>query len=267
MKEEKGMSKGKRPAAPQSTPWIRWGGVLAGLALAGAIVWWVARPSEAESPAGEATTESVGPGPQPLDLGAGPSVESAARLDAPPESLASAGPDAVRGVDISNDPRLGDADAPVTIVEFSDFQCPHCADFHRNTFPALRTLYGDRVRWVFVNRFFSGAHPMAERAAMAAECAHRQGRFWEYADLVFRNQAELSPESLADHATSAALDADRFDQCLQSGETASEVAADQAEADRLNVDGTPTFFVNGHKILGAQTPAVFNQVIAPYFSR
>jgi protein-disulfide isomerase len=261
------MAKGKRPAEPESSPWIRWVGVLAGLALAGAIVWWVVRPSGAEPTSSVAGTEAVGPGPQPLDLGAGPSVESAARLNAPPESLASAGPDAAGGVDVSNDPRLGDADAPVTIVEFSDFQCPHCADFHKNTFPALRTLYGERVRWIFVNRFFPGGHPMAERAALAAECAHRQGKFWEYAELVFRNQAELSPALLADHAAAAGLDTERFERCLQVAETASEVAADQAEGERLKVDGTPTFFVNGHEILGAQPAAVFNQVIAPYFSR
>ncbi|HVR44751.1 MAG TPA: thioredoxin domain-containing protein [Thermoanaerobaculia bacterium] len=265
------MAKGRRPVEPQSTPWMRWGGVLVGLAIAGAIVWWVARPSGAETAGGEAGAtardEAGRLAPQPLDLSSGPSVEAAARLDAPAESLASAGPDAPSGIDISNDPRLGDSDAPVTIVEFSDFQCPHCADFHRSTFPALRTLYGDRVRWVFVNRFFAAAHPMAERAAIAAECANRQGGFWDYADLVFRNQAQLSPGMLVDTAEMVGLDMDAFRACVESGDTASEVAADQAEADRLGVDGTPTFFINGRKIVGAQPPAVFNQLIGPYFAQ
>lgn len=262
------MAKGKRPVEPQSAPWIRWVGVLAGLALAGAIVWWVARPSGAEEPAAGTETGAAGSTPQPLDLGAGgPTVESAALTDVPAESLVSAGPDAPSGVNISNDPRMGDPTSPVTIVEFSDFQCPHCADFHESTFPALRTLYGDRVRWVFVNRFFPAGHPMAEPAAIAAECAHRQGKFWEYSDLVFRNQEELSNGTLAEHGQAAGLDVTRFTQCVTGKETASEVAADQAEADRLGVDGTPTFYINGRKIVGAQPPGVFNEVIGPYFAQ
>lgn len=262
------MAGGKRPAEPQGSPWIRWAGVLVGLAIAGGIVWWVARPSGAEEADGEAPSEAGATDPQPLDLGAGPTVESAVLADVSPESLASAGPEAPEGINISNDPRLGDASAVVTIVEFSDFQCPHCADFHNNTFPALRRFYGDGVRWVFVNRFFSASHPMAERAAIAAECAGRQGKFWEYAELVFANQAELSPETLMEHGrATAGLDMAQFTQCVEARETASEVAADQAEAERLGVDGTPSFYINGRKILGAQPAGVFNQVIAPYFAR
>ena len=260
------MAKGKKPTQPQAKPLIRWGGILVGLALAAAIVWFVAKPSAGDLPTGD-TEQADGPGPQPLDLATGgPTVANAAALaDVPAESLASAGPAVPSGIDISNDPRLGAENARVTIVEFSDFQCPHCARFHEEIFPAIRSLYGDQIRWVFVNRFFSGGHPMAESAALAAECANRQDRFWQYADLVFEHQAELSRETLDGHAQSLGLDLVAFRQCLENREMASEVAADQAEGDRVGVDATPSFFVNGRKITGAQPVAVFNDILAPYF--
>lgn len=259
------MAKGKRPTEPQTKPWIRWGGVVVGLVIAGSIVWWATRstPQDETAPAPEAVE---GAGPRPLDLGAGPTVESASLADVPAESLASAGPDAPSGINVSNDPRLGDPDAPVTIVELSDFQCPYCARFHQETFPALRRLYGDRVRWVFVNRYFP-QHQHAERAAVASECAHRQGRFWEYADRLFAAQERLGEGAVMDSAEEIGLDMEAFRACVNGRETASEVAADMAEAQRLGVDGTPTFYVNGHRIVGAQPVGVFNQVIAPYFSQ
>lgn len=259
------MATGKRPVQPQTAPWIRYGGLAAGLALAAAIVWFVARPSGDD--VSTATSEEVaGAGPQPLSLGPdGPTVESAALVDVPPDSLVGAGPDIPGGIDVSNDPRMGSATAPVTIVEFSDFQCPFCGRFHNETFQALKSLYGDQIQWVFVNRFFSGPHPMAESAAIAAECANRQGRFWEYADLVFANQSTLSNGSLRGHAQSLGLDLNAFTSCFESRETASEVAADQAEGERVGIDATPSFFINGRKITGAQPIAVFNQVLAPYF--
>ncbi|HUE95414.1 MAG TPA: thioredoxin domain-containing protein, partial [Longimicrobiaceae bacterium] len=157
-------------------------------------------------------------------------------------------------------------DAPVTIVELSDFECPYCSRFHEETFPALRRLYGDRVQWIFVNRYFP-EHPSAERAAIAGECAHRQGRFWEYADLLFAGQERLGDGVIEDAAREIGLDMATFEACVNNRETAAEVAADQAEGDRLGVDGTPTFYVNGHMVLGAQPVSVFNQIIAPYFSR
>ena len=260
------MAKGKKPTQPQAKPWIRWGGVLVGLALAAAIVWFVAKPSAEELPTGD-TEEAAGPGPRPLDLAAGgPTVQNAAALaDVPAESLASAGPAVPSGIDISNDPRLGADNARVTIVEFSDFECPHCAVFHEEIFPALRSLYGDQIRWVFVNTFFSAGHPMAESAALAAECANQQGRFWQYADLVFKHQTELSRETLDGHAQSLGLDLVAFRQCLENREMASEVAADLAEGDRVGVDATPSFFVNGRKVTGAQPVAAFNEILAPYF--
>jgi len=257
------MVKGKRPTQSTATPWTRWVGVVVGLALVAGIVWWVATPTSEEVASDETTPEVAGP--QPLDVAGGPTRAEASIANVPPESLVSQGVDAARGVVISNDPRLGDADAPVVIVEFSDFQCPHCADFHVNTFPALRSLYGGRVRWYFVNRFFTAPHPHAEAAAIAAECANRQGKFWEYADQLFRRQEELGPDMLDQVAGQLGLDRAAFDQCRADPAVAEEVAADQAEGERMRVDGTPTFFVNGVQILGAQPVGVFNEAIQPYF--
>ena len=256
------MAKGKRPAEQPSTPWSRWAMVLGGLALVALVGWLLARPSGNETDAGASVDATT---PQPLG-GEGPTVEAAATLEnVPPDSLASAGPDAPSGVDISNDPRRGGAEAVVTIVEFSDFQCPHCKTFHEQIFPALQSLYGDQVRWVFVNRFFPSGHPHAEKAAIGGECAAKQGKFWEYADYIFANQERLGDEVVADAASDIGLDEATYGQCLSARETASEVAADQAEAARIGVSGTPYFLVNGHEVLGAQPVGVFNEVIAPYF--
>ena len=259
------MAQGKRPTAPPPSPWGRWVVVLGILVVVALVAWLVARPSAEDGAA--AGPEAAAGGPQPL-TGEGPTVEAAATLEnVPPDSLASAGPDAPSGVNISNDPRRGSADAAVTIVEFSDFQCPHCRTFHEEIFPALRSFYGDQIRWVFVNRFFSGGHPQAEEAAIGGECALRQGKFWEYADYVFANQDRLPDGVVADAASEIGLDEASYSQCLANRETASEVAADQAEAARVGVDGTPYFLVNGNEVMGAQPVGVFNEVLAPWFEQ
>lgn len=259
------MAQGKRPTAPPPSPWSRWVVILGVLVAVALVAWLIARPSSEDGP--QAETEAGAGGPQPL-AAEGPTVEAAATLEnVPPESLASAGADAPSGVNISNDPRRGPADAVVTIVEFSDFQCPHCKTFHEEIFPALRSLYGDQVRWVFVNRFFSRGHLHAEEAAIGGECALRQGKFWEYADYVFANQDRLPDGIVANAASELGMDEASYSQCLANRETASEVAADQAEAARIGVEGTPYFLVNGNQVLGAQPVGVFNEVLAPYFDR
>lgn len=258
------MAKGKRPTNAPATPWTRWVGVLVGLVVIAGIAWYLVSRA-GDDAAGEEAAATEGSGPQPLNPEGGPTVEQASLVDVPPDSIVSSGPDAPSGIVISNDPRAGAADAPVVIVEFSDFQCPHCADFHVNTFPALRSLYGDRVRWYFVNRFYSAPHPQAQAAAIAAECADQQGRFWEYADQLYKRQTELGPDVFTQIGEQVGIDRAVFDQCRVDPAVGAEVAADQLEADRLRVDGTPTFYINGQKIVGAQPLGTFNEIIGPYF--
>ncbi len=165
------------------------------------------------------------------------------------------------GVDVTNDPELGPPDAPITIVEFSDFDCPFCTRFATRTAPQLRRQYGDRIRWVFLNLPLQSIHPRAYDAALAGECAHEQTKFWEWYDAMFSGRFDSSRAGLARAAQSIGLDPERFDQCLTHAEYASEVAADVREADKFFINGTPTFFVNGQRLSGAQPAEVFATII------
>lgn len=150
-------------------------------------------------------------------------------------------------IDTRGYPFKGAADAPVTVVEFSDFQCPHC----KQASAVLRTLadrYGDRIRFVYkdfpVNR--SGVSRLVARGAA---CADEQGRFWDYHDLAFETQSELSNDSPAALASTLGLDLESFDRCYQDAASADKVARSEQEAHRLGLSGTPTLFVNGRRLV------------------
>jgi protein-disulfide isomerase len=156
-------------------------------------------------------------------------------------------------------PTLGPAQAPVQIVEFSDFQCPYCAQVA----PVLRALpgtYGDKVRIIFRN-FPLVIHPQAVGAAEAAQCAHVQGKFWEYHDRLFANQQALGPDDLKRQAATVGLDASAFGACLDGHTFAGAVEADAREAQRYGVSATPTFFINGRFVSGALSREAFQQII------
>jgi protein-disulfide isomerase len=165
------------------------------------------------------------------------------------------------GVDVTNDPTMGPPDAPITIVEFSDFDCPFCTRFASQTAPALRRHYGDRIRWVFVNLPLQAIHPRAYEAALAGECAHEEGRFWEWYDAMFSGRFDSSGDGLRAAALDIGLDGDAFAQCLEDADHASEVAADLREAQKFYILGTPTFYINGLRLEGAQPPEAFAAVI------
>lgn len=165
------------------------------------------------------------------------------------------------GVDVTNDPVLGPDDAPVTIVEFSDFDCPFCSRFATETAPRLRAQYGDRVRWVFLNYPLRSIHPRAYEAALAGECAHEQDRFWEWYDAMFSGRYDTTPGGLRAAAAAIGLDGKRFHACLNDAEHAQEVAADMREAEKFSIFGTPTFFINGRRLEGAQPAEAFAAVI------
>lgn len=168
------------------------------------------------------------------------------------------------GVNISleGEPILGNPDARVTMVEFSDFQCSFCARYVQTTFPQLKKEYVDtgKVKIVFKN-FPLPIHQNAEMAAEAGECAFEQGKFWEYKEILFNNQANLSVENLKKYAQDFGLDTGKFNDCLDSKKFEEEVKRDLNEGVNVGVDGTPTFFINGEMLVGAQPFSVFKEVI------
>jgi protein-disulfide isomerase len=162
-------------------------------------------------------------------------------------------------VDPGTAPLRGNPKAPVTIVEFSDFQCPYCVRA-RPTVNRVREVYGDRVRFAF-RHFPLDFHAQAEKAGEAAACAGDQGRFWEMHDLLWSSTSKLQPPDLKAHAATLGLDAAAFGQCLDSGRHGGLVSSDLEAGKGYGVSGTPAFFVNGRPLVGAQPYDAFAQVI------
>lgn len=171
-------------------------------------------------------------------------------------------------VDLNNEgsPALGREDARVTLVEFSDFECPYCARFYR-TLKQLRENYGDRLRIVY-RQFPINTHPNAYRAAEASLCAHDQGRFWELHDAMFQDQDQLDSASLTETAERIGLDMQQFEACLESASHTEQIERDIAEGERLGVTGTPAIFVNGIALApGAPAYSVVARAIDEELSR
>jgi protein-disulfide isomerase len=170
-------------------------------------------------------------------------------------------------VEVATDdaPTRGPRDAPVTIVEFSDFECPFCGRAAA-TVQQLLAHYGSKLRYVAFD-FPLPIHPLAEKAAEAAACARAQGKYWEMHDRLFADQSKLSVADLKRTAASLGLDAQRFDACLDSGEQAAVWQAGLAEGKSVGVHATPAFFINGRLVLGAQPYQTFAQVIDDELAR
>jgi protein-disulfide isomerase len=158
-----------------------------------------------------------------------------------------------------NNPTKGPAKAPVTIVEFADFQCPFCRAA-LNSISAVNDKYGDKVRWIYMD-FPLGMHAHAMDAAKAARCAGAQHKFWQYHDALFADQSKLAPDDLKATAKKLGLNTTEFDQCFDKGTYESGIRQDMAEGTRLGVTGTPTFFINGRELVGAQPPSAFDDII------
>jgi protein-disulfide isomerase len=163
-------------------------------------------------------------------------------------------------VPLSSAPIKGSDSAQVTIVEFSDFQCPFCSRVNP-TLKQVEDKYGDKVRVVFRNFPLLQIHPNAAKAAEAASCAADQGKFWEMHDKLFANQQKLAVEDLKVHATDLGLKADVFNQCLDSGQKEAEWKKDMNEGTSYGLTGTPAFFINGRLISGAQPLEAFTAII------
>jgi Na+/H+ antiporter NhaA len=158
--------------------------------------------------------------------------------------------DLVVPVDAEIDHVRGPDDAPVTIVEYADFECPYCGQAE----PALRELlaeFGDDIRYVYRHLPLPDVHPRAQLAAEAAEAAGKQGRFWEMHDLLFAHQDALRPPDLLAYADELGLDGSRIERELRRNDYAARIARDTESAELSDVSGTPTFFVNGHRHRGA----------------
>ena len=166
----------------------------------------------------------------------------------------------------ATDPAQGSASAPVTIVEFSDFQCPFCQRV-APTLKKVREAYGDKVRIVWKDYPLTQIHPQAFKAGEAAHCAGEQGKFWEYHDRLFANQEALQPDSLKKYAADLGLDAARFNACLDTSKYGDRVREGVAQGSRLGVNSTPTIYINGRLLSGAHPYETFAGIIDEELSR
>jgi protein-disulfide isomerase len=178
------------------------------------------------------------------------------------DSGSGSGTGAVVDVKEGDSPSIGDKNAPVTIIEFSDFECPFCERFYTQSYKQIKANYVDtgKVRIVF-KHFPLPFHANAQKAAEASECAREQGKFWEMHDKLFENQNAISISSLKGYAADLGLDTSKFNSCLDSGKYASRVQKDASDGSAAGVSGTPSFFINGKSVVGAQPYSVFQQAI------
>ena len=178
-------------------------------------------------------------------------------------------------VSLDDDPVKGDANAPVTIIEFSDFQCPFCSRFYQQTLSQIEKDYIDtgKVKFVYRDLPLDNLHPNARPAHIAAECADEQGKFWDYHDILFEKQSEWNRLAAADlqstltlYASDLGLQSSAFENCLKSEKIADEVQKDALDAAKIGATGTPAFYIGNEKdgfikISGAQPFANFQAAI------
>jgi protein-disulfide isomerase len=160
-------------------------------------------------------------------------------------------------ISVDDEHALGPVNAPITIIEFSDYNCPHCLNFHQGILQALMDTYPDQIRYVYRDFSTSGS----SRAAQAAECADEQGAFWDYHDLLYSGRSELNRETYLGYAEELGLDADALTTCLNEERYAYEVEMDARYARSIGIKGVPTFIINGIPLIGDQPLANFIRVI------
>ena len=187
-------------------------------------------------------------------------------------------PSEQQSLSADDDPFLGPEDAEIVVIEFSDYQCPYCgasegthdalvsqfkarSPDYEAAVPKLRELAEQgKIKFVYRDFPLSG-HQYAQKAAEASECADEQGKYWEYHDALFENQETLDVASLKTYAADLSLDADTFNECLDSGSMADEVQKDFDDGTKAGVDGTPAFFINDKLLSGALPFSAFEQAI------
>jgi protein-disulfide isomerase len=212
-----------------------------------------------------------GPGPNPVEVsaldiatGAQPTLTPSAGAETPaipPRSLT-----AIAGVTMRDVNRLGSSAAPITLVEFADFQCPYCAEFFRTAWPRLIDQYVAVNHVALVFKHLPVLGPESIWAAQAAECAADQGEFWAYHDALYAAQGggeywPYNPDNLIRLAEALTLDSTRFASCLDNDETLSRVQADYAEARQIGLRSTPAFLLDGQPLIGLWPYETFQAVI------
>lgn len=185
------------------------------------------------------------------------------------------GPQIIKNISLDDDPIRGNPDAKISIIEFSDFQCPFCAKFHKETLPQIEQNYISTGKVNFVYRDFpiQSIHPNAIPAALASECADDQGKFWEMHDMIFKTQRDWqgleisqSVSLFKQYASKIGLDSKEFDSCVDSGKYLEEIKNDLDDGRNYGVTGTPGFFVGNEqigftKLIGAQPYSSFQRII------
>ena len=177
-------------------------------------------------------------------------------MDAPRQAVAIGPQDPIRGL----------ASAPITLVEFSDYQCPFCGRV-TPTLKRITETYGDRIRIVWKDYPLEQIHPQAKKAAEAAHCAGEQSKYWEFHDRLFSNQSALAVDQLKQHALVVGMDGAKFNACLDSGRYATRVFEGTQAGNGLGVNSTPTVFINGRMVMGAQPYEVFQAIIDEELAR
>ena len=159
-------------------------------------------------------------------------------------------------------PAFGPATAPVTIVEYADFGCPACWEWYKlGILDQLRAKYGDQIRFVW--RDFPVITLLSPKAAEAGQCAHEQGKFWEFHDLVYERNGAIAADDLKAYAAEVGLNMDQFNECVTSRRYRDRVNAQQHEGFERDLKGAPAFFVNDQRVIGPQSAAVFEKIIDP----
>ena len=173
-----------------------------------------------------------------------------------------AGTDQVRRVDIStdDDPSIGPANAPVTLIEFSDYQCPYCQRWYQEVYEQLMATYPGKIHFVYRDLPLP-IHPEAEPAAEAANCAGELIDYWKFHDALFSGQYGLGRSAYEHYAADMGLDVKAFTACLDSHRYQNEIQADASDAGRVGINSTPSFVINGRVLVGALPFADFKAVI------
>jgi len=257
------------PDQPQSQPWGYFiaGMVVTLLAVAlGAVLGYLARPAldPATGSVADISLPAQAPPAQPDNAG---EPETQANAPAVADNPAPSAPTPTIMDFVLSDARhfQGSDDAPVTMIEFSDFKCPFCGRFSTETLPQIREQYINPGQVRFVYKHFAILGPESNRTAEATECAAEQGQFWEYHDRIFADQTStrstLNDDRLTALAGEVGLDTSVFSECLAAGRYTGQISQESLTVQSMGLRGTPGFLINGVFISGAQPFEVFQQVI------